>query len=773
MLKKRNPMNEKTALLASRLGLSEDIAAMLFARGVQSAEEVDAFFCPSANMLLPPELISGMTDAVNRIKIAIENHEKILIFGDYDCDGITAVAILKLYLESEGAAPLHYIPSRSNGYGLSFDALEMLANEYYPDLIITVDCGITAIEEVEFARETLGIDIIVTDHHEPYEHMPDCIVVNPKLQKDNPLKDICGAGVALKLVEGLAGRKRALEYIDLACLATIADIVPLTGENRVIVYLGLQKLNRLERLGIKLLAQSIGANKFSARDIAYRIAPRINAPARMGNEALDILALFTSNEYFEVESVVAALNRDNERRQLLSERVYNEAIAALKGQRYEENSIIVLGSAAWDIGVLGLSAARIAKEFSRPAILLNAKGEYLKGSARSAQGVNLFECLTACSRHLEAYGGHAFAAGLTINIAKLDAFKSDIDAYIKAQYPNMICEPVYEYDIELKDKKEIDEAFFKQLEQFEPTGEGNPQPIIYFRDEIAKPTRIGNTAHVRLRLNKEAEGVAFNSSMLLLASYGAEFDLLGRCFRDTYRNNDFISVKVSDIIVRDISRLIDSPDAYYAYLKTISFGAGKIAARFIRPEDILQEAKERGTLFVAYSAKSAKSFVSEYNQVLPIYFNAPKPCDRGLLVYPECTDFALFRKVVLLDAPLSTGFIAEAERIAPETEFVCATSYGFKMITQSIDISDEAIGYTYDFLTKCAELSVLEGGAEKLFDIITKYGYQGDSFCFAAHLAILLDCSAVSHISARLSVDKVKWERSASRAVKTLENLRK
>lgn len=772
MIKKRNENNQISAALAKQLSLHEDVAAMLVSRGIDSVEKARAFFSFEPDMLLSAKLIDGMEGAVKRIKEALQNNEKILIFGDYDCDGIAAVAILKLYFESEGSQVLHYIPSRSDGYGLSEEALERIADEHFPDLIITVDCGITAIKEVEFARETLGIDVIVTDHHEPYDVIPDCIVVNPKLNGNSHLKDLCGAGVAFKLVEALAGRKKALEYVDLACLATIADVVPLIGENRLIVQLGLQKLNTFERLGIKLLARSVGAEKLNARDIAYRIAPRINAPSRMGNEALDIVSLFTSEEYFEVESVVEALNRDNELRQRFSERIYSEAIAELKKLRYENRSVIILHSSAWDVGVLGLVAARLAREFVRPAILLNSKGEYLRGSARSSGGVDLFACLSNCGNLLEEYGGHKSAAGLTLNIARLDALEEAIDSYIKSNYPELTYEPLYEYDIELRDKSRLNYEFVSQLELFEPTGEGNPQPIIMFGGEMAKPLRIGNTNHVKFRFTREAEGVAFNSPELMLALSGAEFYLFGRCARDTYKNRDYININIADTVVKNINALSDGAISYCNYLATLLHGADKLNARVIKWDKLGEEADTDATLFVAYSAESAKNFLHEFGEITT-YFNKPKPCKTGLLIYPECKDYALFGKIVFLDAPLSTGFIAEIEKSAPETEFVYAAHYGFKSVTERVDITDEAINYTYGFILNCAEISVLQGDIETIYNILTKYGYQRDSFDFAAHFIILLDTGAIKLNGAAVAVQKIKFDRSYSKAINTIENLKK
>ncbi|NCA67726.1 MAG: single-stranded-DNA-specific exonuclease RecJ, partial [Clostridia bacterium] len=509
ILKKRTIDNEQTRLLSSNLGIDNSIAGILVARGIDTLDAAKDFLFPD-NKRLPVFGIPNMDKAVERIKTAVVNSETILIYGDYDCDGICAVTILKLYFESIGAKVCHHIPLRADGYGLSLVALENVVEKFMPDLIITVDCGITAVEEVEYCYEALGVDIIITDHHEPCETLPECIIINPKLDAHSPLRDICGAGVALKLVEALDGYDKAMEYVDIACIATIADVVPLVGENRKIVALGLKKMNEFERPGIKLLAKSINIDKLQASDIGYRIAPRLNASARMGNTN-DILPIFTSNEYFELESLVAQLNNDNEKRQTLTNKVYCEAMQQLKSLKLEHLSVIVLHCSSWESGVLGLVAARLAQEFFRPAILLNSKNEFCRGSARSISGINIFQCLNACSNLLTQYGGHEGAGGLTINIAKLEQFKENIDKYIKDTYPQSLFEQVVEYDIEITDKRQIDKAFYKQLELLEPTGEGNPPAVLLLNSNIAAISRIGNTKHVKIKLNREAEAVAFNA----------------------------------------------------------------------------------------------------------------------------------------------------------------------------------------------------------------------------------------------------------------------
>lgn len=769
---KRTTLDNNSESLAKELDINSDIAALLISRSINTADEARAFFAPSADQLTPSNNIYGMNSAVNRIKSAIANEEKILIYGDYDCDGILATSILKLYFQSIGVDALHYIPSRTDGYGLSIDSLEKIVEEYLPDLIITVDCGITAVEEVEHCNEVLGVEIIVTDHHEPQEVLPDCIIINPKLDDASSLKDLCGAGIAFKLVEGLSDLETALNYIDLAAIATIADIVPLRGENRIICALGLRELNKFKRLGIKLLVNGMGIDTVTSSDVGYRIAPRINAPYRMGSDS-DITALFTSQEYFEVESIVNELNKQNSNRQLITNRIYSEAIEEIKKLRHEDMSIIILNNNNWDVGILGLVASKLAKEFYKPIILLNSKSEYYKGSARSITGINIFQCLSECSDLLEQFGGHSGAAGLTVNVGKLDAFIHKIDSYMKSVYPKNLFEQVFEYDIEITDKKTVNKEYFNQLNMFEPTGEGNPQPILLFGSNLAKLSRIGNTEHVKIKINSDTEAVAFNSLYLLNAEAGAEYVFIGNCNKRVYYNKDFININIFDSLVKDISNLNENALGYAEYLKTMFYGADKFNARIINNDCVTEEAEENNTLFVSYSAASAKKLLQKQKlSNIAVYIAKPLINNIGLLVFPECVDYSLFRKVIYLDAPLSTGYLAKMENQSPDTEFVCISNYGYKDIIIKADISCEAIAYTNEFLFNCSKIALLQGDMAMLYQTATKYGYNYNVFDFVTHFCILSDCGAIKRDNNFYTISIVKFERAQSRVINVLNKIR-
>ena len=333
------------------LGISKEFAELLLARGLDNVEDAKKFLHPSLNDMSNPFDIKGMKEAVDRIKTAISKKERILIFGDYDCDGISAISILMLYLENKTSVDF-YIPDRNeDGYGLSSHAIENLFKENKPNLVITVDCGITSVKEIESLKES-HIDVIVTDHHEPQDEIPDCIVVDPKIEKKG-FYDFCGAGVALKLVEALSNREEIKKYLDICAIATIADVVPLIGENRIIAAFGLEKIRTNTRLGLRIM---LGGKEITSYDVMYKIAPRINSAGRLGS-AKKVVDLFISKDPILLTMLCDELEADNTRRQAICEQVVSEAREMLKDVDFNKTRIIILENDNWEAGVIGIAAA--------------------------------------------------------------------------------------------------------------------------------------------------------------------------------------------------------------------------------------------------------------------------------------------------------------------------------------------------------------------------------------------------------------------------------
>ena len=672
-----------TKELAAALGLQENIAALLVARGLDDIEVARRFLHPDKADMVPADHIANMASAASRLQQALADHEKILIFGDYDCDGICATAILTDYLRRRGGDVVYHIPRREAGYGLSETAVEQVVERYLPDLMVTVDCGIASADETEYAQD-LGVDVIVTDHHEPQEVLPTCLVVNPKLGDDPALRDLCGAAVALKLVEQMAGKAVADTYLDLAALATVADVVPLLGENRIIVSYGLQMLQNSTRKGLRALVRSCELESVTAEDIGYRLAPRINALGRMNDET-DVVELLLTDEDFVVRQLVEKVNAANTARQTLTKQLAQQAYAKLADYDLANNPVIVLWDPNWESGVLGLVAAKLCREFYRPVILLTDIGDCYRGSARSIPEVNIFQALTACERRLLAYGGHKAAAGLSIARDNIDAFIAQLNAYVLATYGNGFVSPVGQ-DLVLT-RQIVTNAFFRQLSLMAPFGEGNPAPRFAISTTECRLNRIGDTHHVKCKLNGDAELVAFGYDYLLDAlAMGAQYWLYCELSKRTFQNRDYLQLGVFDARVADIEALRDTSAAFGNYLKTILYPPREVGTRTSNLDKELDALQgPSGTLFVAFCVQSVRRFWQSVQQhgkqdmVAATYFGVvPHNPLNAVVVSPtDPAQWQYYSSVVFLDAPLGTGYLAYVGTKAPNPELVLLGNYAY------------------------------------------------------------------------------------------------
>ncbi|MBR6788680.1 MAG: single-stranded-DNA-specific exonuclease RecJ [Clostridia bacterium] len=497
--------------ISDKLNIDVRLVELLFIRGVNTEEAIHKFLTADVKNLNDPFLMIGMKEAVNRIKIAIDNHEKIIVFGDYDADGVCSSAILALYFKSVGVDVIVHIPDRiKDGYGLSVEGVESLIEEHCPDLILTCDCGISGVNEVEYIKD-LGVDVIVTDHHEPGKVIPDCIVVNPKQEGDPyPDKYLCGAGVALKLVQALCEDDLYKEFLDLAAVATIADLVPLFGENRLIVQLGLKAISSGEcNLGLKLLlsSQNFGAN-VSSSDIAYKIAPRINAAGRMG-DAYRAFEMLTSSDVTRIKNIITEIEADNARRKEVCDEIYAEAEIDIQSEDLTFDRAIILSNPSWAKGVTGIAAARFAGDYNRPTFILvdkNEEGVY-KGTARGIAGINIFDALSYASDVLIEFGGHSGAAGFSLYEENIPAFKQKINEYMLMQDQSYFL-PSCEYDIDVE-INELNKKFLSAMNYVEPTGYGNTKPMLKIITDALKVTPCKNPQHTSVQINK-LQTYAFN-----------------------------------------------------------------------------------------------------------------------------------------------------------------------------------------------------------------------------------------------------------------------
>jgi len=515
------------------------VAELLEKRGIAGGG-IHGFLNPDLSELPDPLSLRGMKEAAARIKSAAENNESILIFGDYDADGVCSSAILFLYLKSLGAKVNAFIPDRGDGYGLSVETIERAAEEFSPDLFITCDCGVSCAAEAAYVLD-LGIDIIVTDHHEPPENLPECTVVNPKISGQNAYCHFSGAGVAFLLVAALGGMAEACKYIDIAAVATVADMVPLTGCNRVVAALGLKEINANPRPAFKaLLSAAEAAFPVTSSDLTFKLAPRLNSAGRMGRagRAFDLLAAESAED---IEALTRELEEANELRKTVSETLYGKAIDELKknGSPRFSPFISFIGGAE-DKGVSGIVAARLANRFSRPAIVMCANGDgTLRGAARGAEGVNLYALLSSASEFLIEFGGHTQAAGFTVREENLPAFYQRIAGYLKN---NGQRRPAPKYDVDIG-PKDITAEFVRQLAHLEPFGTGNPTPR--FRLTVNKTTAQllkKGTPHVMVCPDGGTRLTGFNSAPLLdLYNSAAQKELIVELSISEFRGAEEIS----------------------------------------------------------------------------------------------------------------------------------------------------------------------------------------------------------------------------------------
>ena len=483
------------------LGLPERLLELLLDREIDTPEKIERYLHPKREDLFDPMLMQDMDKAVNVIRDAIEKHEEITVFGDYDVDGVTATAILLTYLRKQGAQVGFYIPDRhGEGYGLNIAAIEQIAT--HSKLLITVDCGITCAAEVARAKE-LGMRVIVTDHHQLGPQIPECEAVLNPLLGHYPFRRLCGAGVAFKLVQAMGGTEAIEPLWELAALATIADIVPLMDENRVIVYYGLAAMAATQRPGLIALMESAGVDlqKVSSSDVAFRMAPRINAGGRLALASRGV-QLLTTRRMDTAREIAEELNQDNIRRRELDIEIFQQADEMTRQQIdfMNERAIVVCGE-GWNPGVIGLAASRLVEKYKWPTILLSRDGDICVGSARSIPGVNIHEAMSTCRDLFIRFGGHAQAAGLTIEAKNVPEFKRRLSEAIREQAAPEAFIPTEEYDLELE-LSEMTEAFVDAFSAMQPTGFGNPAPVFCVRGVHTTDVRtIGKDgAHLRMRL---------------------------------------------------------------------------------------------------------------------------------------------------------------------------------------------------------------------------------------------------------------------------------
>tara|TARA_R110001592_G_scaffold206091_1_gene456812 strand:+ start:4801 stop:6489 length:1689 start_codon:yes stop_codon:yes gene_type:complete len=556
---KPKPKQEDIDVLANALQVDDLVAQLLLHRGITTFEQAKSFFRPQLSELHDPFLMKDMDLAVKRIEEAIGNDENILVFGDYDVDGTTAVALLSSYLLSYYPNVATYIPDRyDEGYGVSFKGIDFAEDNGF-SLIVALDCGVKAIDKVAYAKEK-GVDFIICDHHRPGKTLPDAIaVLDPKREDCSyPFDELCGCGVGFKLIQALGSHRgetidNLIYYLDLVATAIGADIVPITGENRILAFYGLQVINQQPRIGFKAIIDQLNKKELTITDVVFIIAPRINAAGRMkhGQHAVNLLTETNIDQAMKFASEIEKFNTD---RRGLDQEITQEALVQIQENEEEEGFTSVVYKDTWHKGVIGIVASRLTETYYRPTLVFTKSGEKLAASARSVKGFDVYNALEGCADYIEQFGGHKYAAGLTMLEEQYQNFKHQFEKVVKESIDPQLLIPEITIDtaIELKD---ITPKLMRILKQFAPYGPGNMSPV--FMAENIKDTGYAkgvgaNAAHLKISVvqqdSHKIDGIGFNmGEKLSLVTSRKPFSAVFSLDENEWQGNVSLQLKLKDI----------------------------------------------------------------------------------------------------------------------------------------------------------------------------------------------------------------------------------
>ena len=552
------PNDEAIKLLQSQIGISRNTSIILAQRGINNYHIAKSFFRPKFNNLHDPFLMKDMKSATDRIKEAIKNKEKILIYGDYDVDGVASTALLTNFLRQKSNNIFPYIPDReTEGYGVSVNGIKKAIKKQV-SLIISIDCGIKALKEVEYAKKN-NIDFIICDHHLPERKIPNAVaVLDPKrVDCKYPFKELCGCGIGFKLIQALSlewdiDTRQLINYLDLVSLATVADQVPLNDENRIITYLGLEQINKKPRPGIKALLSDFKGDEISTSTLVFKLSPKVNAAGRMKHAtlALELLMCEKLEHTVNLSEQISSINIE---RREEDKKTTEEALIQIKQEEEESFSSTLVHNDNWHPGIIGIVASRLIEKYYRPTIVLTKQGQYYIGSARSINGFDIYKALKKCSNFLEQFGGHKYAAGLKLHESKLKLFRSEFEkvASKNISEKQKIKTLIYDLEISLSD---LNFKFFKIIEQMEPFGPNNLKPIFCSRNCVttSQTRTVGNNnKHLQLFIKSKNEiykGIAFGRGDLLSKINESKgFDILYSVEKNTWNGNTELQLIIMDL----------------------------------------------------------------------------------------------------------------------------------------------------------------------------------------------------------------------------------
>lgn len=550
---------DKANALAEALGVAFPIAELLVQRGIEDFDAAKDFFRPHFDQLHPPTLMKDMDKAVGRILEALSLEESMLVYGDYDVDGTTSVALMSSFLKNFSDQISTYIPDRyTEGYGVSYQGIDYAA-ENNINLIIALDCGIKAVEKVAYAKEK-GIDFIICDHHRPGDELPDAqAILNPKqIDCSYPYKELCGCGIGFKLIQAL-GEELGLEeidlipYLDLVATAIGADIVPLDGENRTLASLGLEQLNNSPRPGFKAIIDQVGIEQLTLTNVIFIIAPRINAAGRMnhGSQAVELLV---EKDASKARKISSQIEQNNTERRSVESKITKEALDQITNLKEEKAASTVVYDEHWHKGIIGIVASRLIDTYYRPTLVFTKSGDQLAASARSVKGFDIYQAIEACSDHLIQFGGHKYAAGVTLKPEQYNSFKKAFEAYVSLNLEEELKTPSISIDMELR-LEDINPKFYRILKQFAPFGPENWAPTFISKgvEDSGYAKTVGeDDKHLKARFSQDmaygTDAIGFDlGKHLNLITGRKKVDIVYSLDHNTWQGTTSIQLKLKDL----------------------------------------------------------------------------------------------------------------------------------------------------------------------------------------------------------------------------------
>lgn len=662
--------NEVILSSAKKHSLPYSIVNYIYHLGYDTVEKIDDYLNPTRKSFYDPFLFPNMDKICERINKAIEQKEHIVVFGDYDADGIGSTAILYKYFKSIGVDIDYFLPSRkSDGYGLTIDSVDKIMDMYKPDLIITVDCGITCIKEVEYIK-SLGVDIIITDHHEPLDTLPNCLCIDCKIKNQPyPFRYLCGAGMALKLVYALSDYETAKKYFTICAISTIADIVELVDENRFIVTEGLKLFYDYCPSGLRYMFKKLNIKGVpNSSDISFRVAPKINATGRMGDATI-ALKLYLTENTSEISTLYKKIIDMNEQRQIICQNIFEEAQKMI--YENDDNNVIMLKKDNWETGVLGIVCAKLIEHYHKSVVLFgkDERTNSYVGSARAVDGVNIYNEISKLKEYLVAFGGHEMACGLTVSSENYDYFKNKLIEYMSNLDLPQLNYILYDIDTELN---EIDFNYINTLNRLEPFGVANPKPRLMFETGkmVAVPMSKHNE-HLIVKF-KNFDGLVFNKQKLLYTiSNKADKKIVFFPSIEEFASKKNIKLYIDDVYCDSVN-YFSKDISEGSYFKQFIYAINNIDnSKSVKIVNDVSELPSENVLFISYFDNIDKRVKNSirFDYVDYVYLSHKNLNDNTLIISPmNYDDFENFKSIVLLDKVIDSSFISYLQFKYPNSQ---------------------------------------------------------------------------------------------------------